>query len=63
MELILESPAMMWLGLLILLLVIEIVTLQLTTIWFAGGALAAFVAAVLGADTTDRKSTRLNSSH
>ena len=52
MELILESPAMMWLGLLILLLVIEIVTLQLTTIWFAGGALAAFAAAVLGADTT-----------
>ena len=49
MELILESPAMMWLGLLILLLVIEIVTLQLTTIWFAAGALVALIAAACSA--------------
>ena len=38
------SPAMLnliWLGLFILLLVIEIITVGLTTIWFAAGALAA----------------------
>ena len=52
MELILENPALLWLGLLILLLVIEVATLQLTTIWFAGGALAAFIAAELGANST-----------
>lgn len=37
-----------WLILFIILLVIEIATLGLTTIWFAAGALVAFVAAVLG---------------
>ena len=30
--------------------VIEIITLGLTTIWFAGGALVAFIASLLGAD-------------
>ena len=35
---------------LVVLLVIEIITLGLSTIWFAGGALAAFIAALLGAD-------------
>lgn len=47
------SPAMInliWLGLFILLLVIEIITVGLTTIWFAAGALAALAANVLGAD-------------
>ena len=39
-----------WLIALGVLLVIEIITLGLTTIWFAGGALAAFIAAMLGAD-------------
>lgn len=43
--------AVVWLALLVVFLVIEAVTLGLTTIWFAGGALAAFVLAVLGADT------------
>lgn len=38
-----------WLILFIILLVIEIATLGLTTIWFAAGALVAFIAAVLGA--------------
>ena len=33
----------------VILLIVEIVTLGLTTIWFAGGALAGFVAANLGA--------------
>lgn len=32
-----------WLLLIIVLLVIEIITLGLTTIWFAGGALVAFI--------------------
>ena len=41
--------AAVWLMLLVILLVIEIVTLGLTTIWFAGGSLVAFLAALLGA--------------
>lgn len=36
-----------WLIALVVFLVIEIVTLGLTTIWFAGGALVAFLAAML----------------
>lgn len=39
---------MLWLALFILLLIIEIATMGLTTIWFAGGALAAFIAGLLG---------------
>ncbi len=38
-----------WLILFVVLLAIEAFTLGLTTIWFAGGALIAFVAALLGA--------------
>lgn len=41
--------AICWLAVLIVLLVIEIATLGLTTIWFAGGALVACVAALLHA--------------
>ncbi len=47
------SPAMLnliWLGLFILLIIIEIFTVGLTTIWFAGGSLAALLANALGAD-------------
>ncbi|KAB1434299.1 NfeD family protein [Candidatus Galacturonibacter soehngenii] len=40
---------MYWLILFVILLIIEIITLGLTTIWFAGGALAAFVASVFNA--------------
>ena len=36
------------LSLFVLFLVIEIITMGLTTIWFAGGALVAFLVAVLG---------------
>lgn len=36
-----------WLILLAVFLIIEIITLGLTTIWLAGGALVAFVAAIL----------------
>ena len=38
-----------WLGALILFIIIEIATTSLTTIWFAGGSLAAFLANVLNA--------------
>ncbi len=38
-----------WLVILIIMLVIEIITLGLTTIWFAGGALIAFIGALFGA--------------
>lgn len=38
----------MWLGILAMLLVIEGLTTALTTIWFAGGALAAAIAAGVG---------------
>ncbi len=39
-----------WIILLCLFILIEIATLGLTTIWFAGGALVAFIAALLGFD-------------
>lgn len=39
-----------WLAVVIVMAVIEIITLGLTTIWFAGGALVAFLASMLGAD-------------
>lgn len=41
--------AIHWLVLIIILLVIEIVTLGLTTIWFAGGAVAGFILCLAGA--------------
>lgn len=39
----------LWLLLLVVFLVIEVISLGLTTIWFAGGALVAIVAALLHA--------------
>ena len=44
--------ALYWLILFIVLLIIEIITLGLTTIWFAGGALIAFVLAMLEVPAT-----------
>lgn len=44
-----QTDAIFWLAVLIIMLVIEIVTLGLATIWFAGGALAAFAASFFGA--------------
>ena len=38
-----------WLGVLAVLLIIEAITTGLTTIWFAGGALAAAIASYLEA--------------
>ncbi len=43
-----HSPVFLWLGLMILFLIIEIITVGLTSIWFAGGSLAALVADLLG---------------
>lgn len=42
---------MYWLIIFVVLIVIEIFTMGLTTIWFAGGALVAFVAGMLGFGT------------
>ncbi|MCD8075603.1 MAG: NfeD family protein [Lachnospiraceae bacterium] len=39
--------ALLWLAVLVIFLTIEAITLGLTTIWFAGGALAGFVLAIL----------------
>lgn len=38
-----------WLAILVLMLVVEMITLGLATIWFAGGALVAFISSLLGA--------------
>lgn len=45
-----ENTYLIWLGLFILLIIIELATVGLTTIWFAGGALMAMAADLLGAD-------------
>lgn len=45
-----EMESICWLGLIVLLIIIELATLGLTTIWFAGGAIAAFAASILGAE-------------
>ena len=42
--------AVMWLVFLVVLLVIELITVGLTTIWLAGGALVAFILAAIGVD-------------
>lgn len=42
------NTTMVWLVILVLLVVIELLTMGLTTIWFAGGALAATLASLLG---------------
>lgn len=52
----LENPAIIWLLLVILLLVIEILTMGLTTIWFAGGAMAAFISTFFGAGAAAQRS-------
>jgi membrane protein implicated in regulation of membrane protease activity len=43
-----ELESLFWLVVLVILLVFELVTLGLTSIWFAGGALVAFVASLFG---------------
>lgn len=51
----LMNPAIVWLGLVILLLAIEIATMGLTTIWFAGGAMAAFISTFFGASAAAQR--------
>lgn len=43
-----ERITIMWLLILIVMLGIEIATMGLTTIWFAGGAVVAFILSLLG---------------
>ena len=45
-----ETTSICWLVVFILLILIELATMGLTTIWFAGGAVAGFVASMLGAN-------------
>lgn len=42
------SMTIVWVALAILLIVVEALTMGLTTVWFAGGALAALVVSLLG---------------
>lgn len=39
---------LIWLAIIVVMAIIEIITLGLTTIWFAGGALVAFIASLFG---------------
>lgn len=45
-----ETTSICWLAAFILLILIELATMGLTTIWFAGGAMAGFIASMLGAN-------------
>lgn len=47
-----EQILLIWLVLIAVFIIIEIATLGLTTIWFAGGALVAFLAGLCGANET-----------
>lgn len=44
------TTSICWLAVFVLLIVIELATMGLTTIWFAGGAVAGFIASMLGAN-------------
>ena len=51
MELFMQyGMAAVWMALVIIFLVVELITVGLTTIWLAGGALVAFILAAVGAD-------------
>lgn len=45
-----KEDVLLWLGATIVLFIAEAVTVNLVTVWFALGALAAFIAAVCGAE-------------
>lgn len=45
-----ETTSICWLAVFVLLIVIELATMGLTTIWFAGGAVAGFIVSMLGAN-------------
>ncbi|MCH5280854.1 MAG: NfeD family protein [Lachnospiraceae bacterium] len=46
MEIFSQTAILFWLAAIVILLIMEIISLGLTTIWFAGGALVAFILAV-----------------
>lgn len=41
-------PVFIWMGLMIIFIVVEIITVGLASIWFAGGALAALLSGIAG---------------
>lgn len=45
-----EMVSITWLAIFILLVIVELLTMGLTTIWFAGGAVVAFIASLLNAN-------------
>lgn len=45
-----EREAIIWLVLFVILLIVELLTVGLTSIWFAGGALVALIMELLGAN-------------
>ena len=45
-----EREAIVWLALFVILLIVELLTVGLTSIWFAGGALVALILELLGVD-------------
>ena len=45
-----ETTSICWLAVFVLLIVIELATMGLTTIWFAGGGVEGFIASMLGAN-------------
>ena len=46
--------AMIWIGLIILFVVVEIATVGLTSIWFAGGALISLILCLCGVGLAGR---------
>ena len=44
-----ETYVMMWIVILVVLVLVELLTMGLTTIWFAGGSLGACILALVGA--------------
>ena len=49
-----ETTSICWLAVFVLLIVIELATMGLTTIWFAGGAVAGCIASMLGANVVSQ---------
>ncbi|MDE7310042.1 MAG: NfeD family protein [Eubacterium sp.] len=42
------SPIFLWLALMVIFIIVEIITVGLTSIWFAGGALVSLISALVG---------------
>lgn len=48
LSVLLDTPVFIWLALMVVFIIIEIITVGLTSIWFAGGALAALLSGLFG---------------